>query len=63
MESTFQEYQGFSEKAVTEESLPAYARAKSKLEDYTPFENELVGVCVAQPASMHIYIHYIMHDA
>ena len=43
MESTFQEYQGFSEKAVTEESLPAYARAKSKLEDWMPYENELVG--------------------
>ena len=42
MESTFQEYQGFSEKAVTEESLPAYTRAKTKLEAYLPYENELV---------------------
>jgi len=43
MESTFQEYQSFSDSVVvTEESLPAYARAKKRLEGYLPFENQLV---------------------
>ena len=43
MESTFQEYQSFSDSVVvTEESLPAYTRAKKRLEGYLPFENQLV---------------------
>lgn len=43
MESTFQEYQSFSDSVVvTEESLPAYARAKKRLEGYLAFENQLV---------------------
>ena len=43
MESTFQEYQSFSDSVViNEESLPAYARAKKRLEGYLPFENQLV---------------------
>ena len=43
MESTFQEYQSFSDSVVvSEENLPAYTRAKKRLEGYLPFENQLV---------------------
>ena len=43
MESTFQEYQSFSDSVVvSEDNLPAYTRAKKKLEGYRPFENQLV---------------------
>lgn len=38
----FKDYQSFSDETVTEESLPAYVRAKKKLEEYLPFENDLV---------------------
>ena len=43
MEYTFQEYQSFSDSVVvSEDNLPAYTRAKKKLEGYRPFENQLV---------------------
>ena len=43
MESTFQQYQSFSDSVVvSEENLPAYTRAKKKLEGYQPFEKQLV---------------------
>ena len=43
MEEAFLEYQrSFSESAITEESIPAYSRAKKKLEELLPFEQELV---------------------
>ena len=43
MEKGFHDYQTFSEGGVvTEESLPVYMIAKKKLEQYLPFEEELV---------------------
>ena len=43
MESTFQEYQSFSDSVVIrEDSLPAYTRAKKRLEGYLSLENQLV---------------------
>ena len=46
MEKGLQEYQAaFPEVGVTAESVPGYSRAKSKLDEYLPFENSLVRVC------------------
>ena len=45
MEETFLAYQRFADSVVTEESMPAYVRAKKKLATYIDFENDLVCVC------------------
>ena len=42
MEATFQEYQHFSQTAVTEETMPAYARALKRMHEFQPFEDKLV---------------------
>ena len=42
MESTFQEYQAFSERTLEEKDLPMFVAAKKKLESLLPFENQLV---------------------
>ena len=42
MEDVFQAYKAFSDTPVTEESFPAYVAAKTRLEEYLPFEVKLV---------------------
>ncbi len=43
MEDGFRDYQSFTEEGVvSEEGLPVYGIAKRKLEQYRPFEEELV---------------------
>ena len=54
METVFQEYQSFSDDSVNEESLPAYIRAKKKLEEYLPFENKLVRKNECGYACIHV---------
>jgi len=47
MEKTLQEYQtAFPEAGISAESVPGYSRSKSRLDEYLPFENSLVRVCM-----------------
>lgn len=54
MDNTFSDYRDFSEKIITEESLPAYVRAKKRLEELLLYEEQLIS-----SSSLDTYYQYI----
>ena len=54
LDNTFSDYRGFSETIITEESLPSYVRAKKRLEELLPYEEQLVS-----SSDLDIFYQYI----